>query len=65
MQWVKVSCVAGSVAQVIAVVHIQSLAWELPCATDVAIKLKKKKSCGGISRHSISVETIKEPMMGF
>ena len=24
---------------------VQSLAWKLPYATDVAIKLKKKKSC--------------------
>ena len=39
MQWVKN---LTSVAQVAAKAWVQSLAWELPHASDVAIKFKKK-----------------------
>ena len=37
VQWVKGSQVAAAAAR------IQSLAWELPYAVDVAIKLKRKE----------------------
>ena len=37
------SRVAVAVAQVAAVVLIQTLAWEPPCASGMAVKRKKKK----------------------
>ena len=42
-QWVKIWGVAAAAAQVAAVAQVQSLAWELPCAMGMAIKLKNKK----------------------
>ena len=42
-QWVKGSGIAAAGAQVTAMTHIQSLAWEIAYAMGVAIKLKKKK----------------------
>ena len=42
VQWVKGSGVAPAVAEITAVVQTHSLAWELPYATGVTIKWKKK-----------------------
>ena len=40
---VKGCSVGAAAPHVAAVAQVQSLAWELPCASCVAIKLKKKK----------------------
>ena len=38
VQWVKGSGIATAAAEVAAAAQIQSLAWELPCATGMAMK---------------------------
>ena len=43
MQWVKGSHTAAAAVQVLAVVQLQSLAWELTNAAGVAIKFKKER----------------------
>jgi len=55
LQWVKGSGVGIAAAQVAAADRIQSLAWQLPHATSVAVKKKKKI---GIEQNHLTSYTI-------